>query len=172
MLPARLMQALSSKTKLAIAGLRDLFDSSRNHANVSPGLKLMMAAATDRLAPAPHARPQYRARLRTTGPPALPFLGIVLSDITFCNDGNPNTRRSPLAPDKQLINLAKYTGLWRIVGDVRRFQAPFALAEVPEVQIFLSKVFAEKDSTSIENLYRKSLSVEPRTSTTSGPHHP
>jgi son of sevenless-like protein len=115
---------------------------------------------------------QYRARLRATGPPALPFLGIVLSDVTFCSDGNPSTRRSPLAPDKQLINLAKYNGLWRIVADVRRFQAPFALAEVPEVQIFLSKVFAEKDSTSIEHLYRKSLSVEPRTSTTPAPGLP
>lgn len=114
-------------------------------------------------------RPQYRARLRAIGPPALPFLGIVLSDITFCNDGNPATRQSPLAPEKQLINLAKYHGLWRIVADVRRFQAPFALAEVPEVQSFLSKVFAE--TTSIEHLYRKSLSVEPRTSMTSTTPH-
>jgi hypothetical protein len=29
------LQALSSKAKLSIAALRDLFDASRNHANVS-----------------------------------------------------------------------------------------------------------------------------------------
>lgn len=113
---------------------------------------------------------QYRARLRESSPPALPFLGLILSDITFCNDGNQNTRRSPLAPDRSLINLSKYNGLFRIVSDMQRFQVPYPLAEVPEVQIFLSKVFAEKESTSVENLYRKSLSVEPRTSTTSITH--
>lgn len=85
---------------------------------------------------------QYRARLRETLPPALPYLGSILTDLTFCNDGNADTRPSPLAPDKQLVNMSKYYGLARIIDVFERFQAPYALAEVPEAQMFLERVSA------------------------------
>ncbi|CED84085.1 Ras1 guanine nucleotide exchange factor [Phaffia rhodozyma] len=131
--------ALSTKTKNTLARLRELFDVSRNHSN-------------------------YRTRLRETNPSALPFLGIALTDLTFCQDGNPDTRPSPQAPEKMLINLAKYQGVWRIVSGVQKFQVPYTLVEVPEIQTFLVKVLAEKGSVSLNGLYRKSLRLEPRSS--------
>ena len=66
---------------------------------------------------ADHARNyhEYRTRLRNTAPPAVPFLGLYLTDLTFCREGNPSTRTSPLAADKKLINFNKYHKMARIV---------------------------------------------------------
>ncbi|PVU99327.1 hypothetical protein BB559_000800 [Furculomyces boomerangus] len=36
----------------------------------------------------------YRNTLSSTNPPALPFLGVILTDLTFNNDGNPNFRKT------------------------------------------------------------------------------
>ena len=85
---------------------------------------------------ADHARNyhEYRARLRNTAPPAVPFLGtpdhltyltvsktnmgpvgLYLTDITFCREGNPSQRPSPKNPEKKLLNFSKYHNLARIV---------------------------------------------------------
>jgi son of sevenless-like protein len=85
---------------------------------------------------ADHARNyhEYRSRLRETVPPAIPFLGtsyggdgtnifvlirsrsgLYLTDITFCREGNPSHRASPLAAEKKLINFSKYHKMARIV---------------------------------------------------------
>ena len=44
-----------------------------------------------------------------------PQLGLYLTDITFCREGNPSHRASPLAPEKKLINFSKYHKMARIV---------------------------------------------------------
>ena len=66
---------------------------------------------------ADHARNyhEYRSRLRNTAPPAVPFLGLYLTDLTFCREGNPSTRASLLAADMKLINFNKYHKMARIV---------------------------------------------------------
>lgn len=51
---------------------------------------------------------EYRAALRRASPPALPFLGLYLTDLTFCHDGNPSTRASQLDPELKLINFDRY----------------------------------------------------------------
>ena len=97
---------LSQKYKLQLEGLRKLADHARNYS-------------------------EYRGRLRNTSPPAVPFLGknpcpcflktvshksgLYLTDLTFCREGNPSTRPSPIAPEKKLINFNKYHKLARIV---------------------------------------------------------
>lgn len=57
-----------------------------------------------------HARnyAEYRATLRHCQPPCLPFLGVYLTDITFCHEGNPTHRSSPLEPSLKLINFDRY----------------------------------------------------------------
>ena len=87
---------------------------------------------------ADHARnySEYRARLRNTAPPAVPFLGksisfrvilllnvvdaigLYLTDVTFCREGNPSHRASPKSPDKKLLNFNKYHKLARIIQGV------------------------------------------------------
>lgn len=43
------------------------------------------------------------------------ILGLYLTDITFCREGNPATRPSPLDKDRTLINFMKYHRLARII---------------------------------------------------------
>ncbi|KZV73767.1 ras GEF [Peniophora sp. CONT] len=116
---------------------------------------------------ADHARNyhEYRSRLRNTPPPAVPFLGLYLTDLTFCREGNPSTRASPLAPDKKLINFNKYHKMARIVQDMQRFQVPYTLKEIPEVQAYLADAFERsKHHGDLQDLYRRSLLVEPKQS--------
>lgn len=111
----------------------------------------------------------YRARLRTAQGPVLPFLGLVLTDVTFCVGGNPKTRTG--SNGTSLINFARCTKLASILGEVQRFQAhPFDLVEVPEIQCFLTKLrnvsalsgSSENYAAAAEQLYQRSLQLEPR----------
>lgn len=43
------------------------------------------------------------------------FLGLYLTDVTFCREGNQSYRVSPRNPNKKLINFNKYHKLARIV---------------------------------------------------------
>ncbi|KZS93633.1 ras GEF [Sistotremastrum niveocremeum HHB9708] len=110
---------------------------------------------------------EYRHRLRNTTGSAVPFLGLYLSDVTFCREGNPSHRASPVAPDRMLINFNKYHKLARIIQDMQRFQRPFTLKEIPEVQHYLTWVFdkAANNPSDLQDLYRRSLLLEPRQTT-------
>ncbi|KZT60289.1 ras GEF [Calocera cornea HHB12733] len=106
---------------------------------------------------------EYRSRLRETEPAAVPFLGVYLTDITFCNGGNPSHRPSPVRSDVQLINFNKYRKLARIVSDMQRFQKAYNLLEISEAQRFLQSVLQEsRTSEDHKDLYRRSLLIEPR----------
>lgn len=105
-------EGLSNKYKAILEVLRKATECSRNYA-------------------------EYRSHIRTAVAPCLPFLGIYLTDITFCFDGNPSHRASPLEANLRLINFDRYQRIARIVSDLQRFQQPFNLIEVPEIQTFL-----------------------------------
>ncbi|KAL0069855.1 Ras guanine nucleotide exchange factor bud5 [Marasmius tenuissimus] len=138
---ARLHQTwngLPQKSKVQLEVMRRLADHSRNYR-------------------------EYRARLRNTAPPAVPFLGLYLTDITFCREGNPSHRASPYNQDKKLLNFNKYHKLARIVQDMQRFQVPYNLKVIDEVQEYLQFVFKEsKKKGDLQDLYRRSLMVEPK----------
>ncbi|GAC96461.1 hypothetical protein PHSY_004041 [Pseudozyma hubeiensis SY62] len=110
----------------------------------------------------------YRARLRNTTPPAIPFLGLFLTDLTFCHEGNAATRPCPSNPEKKLLNFDKYVKISRIVGEVQRFQVPYNLVEVPEMQRFLRSALEDvqgaQGGRGADDLYRRSLLLEPRAS--------
>ncbi|KAH9846111.1 ras GEF [Lenzites betulinus] len=145
---ARLHQTwmgLPQKNKLQLESLRKLADHARNY----------------------H---EYRSRLRNTAPPAVPFLGLYLTDLTFCREGNPSHRTSPKAPEKKLINFNKYHKLARIVQDMQRFQVPYNLKEIPEVQAYLRDSFEKSQRRGdLQDLYRRSLLVEPKQSAETPP---
>lgn len=88
---------LSPKYRNLMESLRVMIEHSRNHRN-------------------------YRNRLRNVEGPALPFLGLILTDITFTSDGNQNTRPSSLDPDVKLVNYDKFVKLGRIAVDFQRYQ--------------------------------------------------
>ncbi|KAJ3771119.1 ras guanine nucleotide exchange factor domain-containing protein [Lentinula raphanica] len=129
---------LPQKTKQQLDSLRRLADHGRNY----------------------H---EYRTKLRNTAPPAVPFLGLYLTDVTFCREGNPSQRNSPLNPDKKLLNFNKYHKLARIVQDMQRFQVPYYLKDIPEAQEYLAQVFkGSQRKGDLQDLYRRSLLVEPK----------
>ena len=120
----------------------------------------------------------YRQTLRQTVAPALPFVGLFLTDLTFCHEGNASTRPSPGDPSKKLLNFDKYVKMSRIIGDLQRFQVPYSLVEVPEIQshlqVILNEVQQGKGAGSADDLYRRSLLLEPRSTTSNNDsgHHP
>ncbi|KAF9468519.1 ras guanine nucleotide exchange factor domain-containing protein [Collybia nuda] len=129
---------LPQKYKSQLESLRRLADHSRNY----------------------H---EYRFKLRNTAPPAVPFLGLYLTDVTFCREGNPSHRASPINQSKKLLNFNKYHKLARIVQDMQRFQVPYNLKAIPEVQEYLNVAFENsRHHGDLQDLYRRSLLVEPR----------
>ena len=135
---------LSHKYKETMDHLRHLTDVGRNHA-------------------------VYRAELRQRVPPCLPFMGRYLSDLTFVDEGNVDTRPVPDAPEgaPPLINFDKHIKTARIISDVQRFQIPYRLQEVPELQAWIEvQLNRVKRAGSLDSmkLYRRSLAIEPRES--------
>jgi len=132
---------LSTKYKETMDQLRHLTDVARNHA-------------------------VYRAELRQRVPPCLPFMGLYLTDLTFVDEGNLDTRPVPDSPDgPALINFDKHIKTARIISDVQRFQIPYRLQEIPEIQSWIEAQLSRvKRTGSLDSmkLYRRSLAIEPR----------
>ncbi|KAH8685481.1 ras guanine-nucleotide exchange protein-like protein [Tricladium varicosporioides] len=110
-----------------------------------------------------------RRRLHGHVPPCLPFVGTYLTDLTFVDAGNPATKQLPGVGDGEsmsVINFDKHTRTAKIIGELQRFQIPYRLAEVPEMQEWLqAQIVRVKSSSEHENVqqyYRKSLLLEPR----------
>ncbi|WFD34208.1 Ras guanine nucleotide exchange factor bud5 [Malassezia cuniculi] len=105
----------------------------------------------------------YRAKLRAAVGPAIPFLGFVLTDETFCRAGNPATRDG-------VINMVRYLKIGRIISEMQHFQQPYNLVMVIEIQAFLCELFRTLSNVRSTNsnpqagdeLYRRSLMLEPR----------
>ncbi|KAH8825206.1 ras guanine nucleotide exchange factor domain-containing protein [Flagelloscypha sp. PMI_526] len=125
------MQNVPQKNKNQLEQLRRLADHSRNY----------------------H---EYRSRLRNTAPAAVPFLGLYLTDVTFCREGNPSHRASPVNPSKKLLNFNKYHKLARIVQDMQRFQVPVQSESLfQKVQSYLEQAFKKAEHHGdLQDLYR------------------
>lgn len=142
----RTWEYVSSKTKAALAHLKGVIDHSRNHASI-------------------------RQRLQNCVPPCLPFLGTYLTDLTFVDAGNMNTRPLPVAGSEEgtpVINFDKHMKTAKIISELQRFQIPYRYVEVPELQTWIQdqlvRVRSPDDITDKEN-YTRSCHLEPREST-------
>ncbi|KAI2783937.1 ras GEF [Daldinia loculata] len=111
-----------------------------------------------------------RARLQGHVPPCLPFLGMFLTDLTFVDIGNPATKQLPgSGPNENgltVINFDKHTRTAKIIGELQRFQIPYKLTEVPDMQEWVQAQVTRVKETDQGNVqvsyYRKSLLLEPR----------
>ncbi|KAF8533804.1 ras guanine nucleotide exchange factor domain-containing protein [Trichophaea hybrida] len=134
-------ELVSYKTKQVLEQLRSVIDVSKNHAVL-------------------------RARLRGHVPPCLPFLGTYLTDLTFVDVGNPSKRPvSTEGSTKQLINFDKHVKTARIISELQRFQIPYNIVEVLEMQAWIDyqidRIHNSK-AADVQHLYRISLLLEPR----------
>jgi hypothetical protein len=110
-----------------------------------------------------------RRRLHDHVPPCLPFVGTYLTDLTFVDAGNPATKQLPGVGDGEVIsviNFDKHTRTAKIIGELQRFQIPYRLVEIVDLQEWIqAQIVRVKSSSEHENVqqyYRKSLLLEPR----------
>ncbi|KAJ2746716.1 Ras guanine nucleotide exchange factor bud5 [Coemansia sp. BCRC 34301] len=74
-----------------------------------------------------HNYANYRAILRRSQPPLLPFLGLYLTDLTFLEDGNPTYRRYE-EPDESMRGTGVHAAVSRSASNNTESQAPLSLA--------------------------------------------
>ncbi|KAH8693153.1 putative ras guanine-nucleotide exchange protein [Talaromyces proteolyticus] len=137
----RTWELVSQKTKTTLESLKEVVDVSRNYAVL-------------------------RQRLQNCAPPTLPFVGVYLTDLTFVDHGNPAERNLPTEHGgKAVINYDKHMKTAKIISELQRFQIPYRLTEVPELQTWMQDQFVRVRSSgekSFQNYYRRSLILEPR----------
>ncbi|KTW29879.1 hypothetical protein T552_01083 [Pneumocystis carinii B80] len=136
---------LSTKSKNIFENFRSIMDYSRNYSI-------------------------YRSRLKEHIPPCLPFLGLILTDITFIEEGNPSYRpfrgSSAVKHSIQLINYDKYIKIYSIISKLQHFQEPYKLEFVEGLQTWIELQISRirtKGHNNVAELWRRSLALEPKT---------
>lgn len=137
----RTWEVVSQKTKSMLEYLRGIVDVSRNYSVL-------------------------RNRIQNHVPPCLPFVGTYLTDLTFVDHGNQPLRHLPTDEgEMSVINFDKHMKTARIISELQRFQIPYRLTEVPELQAWMQNELVRVRSNgekSLQTFYRRSLVLEPR----------
>lgn len=137
----RTWEIISQKTKSTLEYLRGIVDVSRNYSVL-------------------------RHRIQNHVPPCLPFVGTYLTDLTFVDHGNQPLRHLPTDDGEMaVINFDKHMKTARIISELQRFQIPYRLTEVPELQAWMQNELVRVRSNgekSLQTFYRRSLVLEPR----------
>ncbi|XP_070268365.1 ras-specific guanine nucleotide-releasing factor 2 isoform X2 [Myotis yumanensis] len=95
-----------------------------------------------------------RETLKNCNPPAVPYLGMYLTDLAFIEEGTPNFT------EEGLVNFSKMRMISHIVREIRQFQqTSYRIDHQPKVtQYLLDKTLIIDEDT----LYELSLKIEPR----------
>ena len=141
----RTWEVVSKNTKARLEELNQVVDFSRNHASL-------------------------RSRLEKPVAPCLPFLGIYLTDLTFVDAGNPKIRELPGVTTESgeamtVINFDKHMRMAKIIGHLQKFQVPYKLNEVPEMQSWMQSHLERMragNHAMVGHLHRRSLVIEPK----------
>lgn len=139
----RTWELVSTKTKATLDHLKSVVDISKNYA-------------------------VPRQRLQNHVPPCLPFVGMYLTDLTFVDIGNQTTRQLPgegAEESKSVINFDKHMKTAKIISELQRFQIPYRLTEIPELQTWMQDQLVRVRTSNENNVhshYRRSLILEPR----------
>ena len=137
----RTWEAVSQKTKATLDQLQTIMDHSRNYAVL-------------------------KGRIQDQVPPCLPFVGMYLTYLNFVDVGNqPSRNLSTGNGEMTVINFDKHMRTARIISDLLRFQIPYRLTEVPELQAWMQDELVRVRSNgemSLHTFYRRSVVLEPR----------
>jgi son of sevenless-like protein len=86
----------------------------------------------------------------------LPFLGVLMSDLTFIEEGNPDFLK-----DNTIINFEKRALVAKVMMEMQQHQqSKYMLKPVPAIQNYLNSLHYNTEN----ELYDKSLQREPRDS--------
>ncbi|KAK0389847.1 hypothetical protein NLU13_3420 [Sarocladium strictum] len=161
-----LMAIICSLNSSTICRLRKTWDL------VSPKRKEVLRRLQELVEPSQNNK-VLRTRLHDHVPPCLPFLGMYLTDLTFVDIGNPATKQMSLTDSEDdansgltVVNFDKHTRTAKIIGELQRFQIPYRLQELPDMQDWIAaqiRRVREGDQGNVQvSYYRKSLLLEPR----------
>ncbi|ERE81679.1 creatine kinase S-type [Cricetulus griseus] len=94
-----------------------------------------------------------RETLKNCNPPAVPYLGMYLTDLAFIEEGTPNFT------EEGLVNFSKMRMISHIIREIRQFQqTAYRIDQQPKViQYLLDKALIIDEDT----LYELSLKIEP-----------
>ncbi|KAJ4454889.1 putative ras-specific guanine nucleotide-releasing factor 2 [Paratrimastix pyriformis] len=91
--------------------------------------------------------------LRTENSPCIPYLGMYLTDLTFLEEGMPDTVDG-------MVNFVKRRRVSAVIREIQQFQqGPYMLEVVPEIREFLTVLDLINDEA---ELHRISQQLEPR----------
>lgn len=96
----------------------------------------------------------YRQALAEAKPPCIPYLGLILTDITFVHLGNPQD-----LPDGK-VNFVKRWQQYNILDSVRRFKEQ--LYDFPRNEKILDFFNEYEDHMDEDEMWQKSLLLKPR----------
>ncbi|TGJ85405.1 hypothetical protein E0Z10_g3352 [Xylaria hypoxylon] len=161
-----LMAIVCSLNSSVISRLRKTWDM------INPKRRELFRTLNTIVEPANNNR-VLRARLQGHVPPCLPFLGMFLTDLTFVDIGNPATKQHPGVgfggQGMTVVNFDKHNRTAKIIGDLQRFQLPYRITDIPDMQEWVqAQIFRMKelDQSNVQvSYYRKSLLLEPRETT-------
>ena len=142
----RTWEHVSNKTKLRLDKLKTIINHDRNYASL-------------------------RQTFQNQPPPCIPWVGLYLTDLTFVDAGNQTTRQLPSSgyeTSKSVINFDKHMKTARIISELQRFQVPYRLSEVAELQTWMQdqlvRVRTVDQCAVVKDYYRRSCLLEPRAS--------
>ncbi|KAH3744162.1 Ras guanine nucleotide exchange factor Q [Pelomyxa schiedti] len=96
----------------------------------------------------------YRETIRKANPPCIPYLGVYLSDLTFIEEGNPDSLEGGY------VNFAKFKMVAAVIQEVQNYQQkPYNFTRVDSIIKMLNNV----KSLSETQCFDLSLQAEPRT---------
>jgi len=103
----------------------------------------------------------YRRELQQRyGSPCVPYLGCLLNDLIFTEEGNPKTLKKTGG-----INFERYMRLGRLIAAFQPFQSSvYDITPDPSLQVWLRKQMASshsRESRDSEDLWRRSLLIQP-----------
>ncbi|XP_055644260.1 ras-specific guanine nucleotide-releasing factor 2-like isoform X2 [Toxorhynchites rutilus septentrionalis] len=103
-----------------------------------------------------------RETLHRCDPPCIPYLGMYLTDLSFIEEGTPD-----FTPE-HLLNFSKMRMIAHVIREIRHFQqTPYKIVHIPKVTSYLLDTSLLLDD---DEMYRKSLLIEPRSSRLSAPN--
>eukprot|EP01104_Vermistella_antarctica_P015645 TRINITY_DN5185_c0_g1_i1.p1 TRINITY_DN5185_c0_g1~~TRINITY_DN5185_c0_g1_i1.p1 ORF type:complete len:886 (+),score=242.94 TRINITY_DN5185_c0_g1_i1:3-2660(+) len=136
-----------------VAGLNMSSISRMKHtkAGVNPKVSASFLALEKLMHPTGSFK-SYRAALRRVERPAIPYLGMYLTDLTFIEDGNPEQVDG-------LVNFEKREMVYNVLAEISWFQElSYNFPDVEPINTFLYEVPNLDD----KELYNLSLKREPR----------
>jgi len=98
----------------------------------------------------------YREHIESAVPPAVPYQGLILADLTFIEE-SPNF----ITDVHQFVNWEKMTLLAKVFGDIIKFQkSKYTIKDDPEVMEFLLCLSERCKVATDDELHQRSLAAE------------